>query len=112
MNNSLDAADTSPALPGTAVAGRLRSTECDRGKEEDVDDAATGNGVDEAVEFVERLISGEEQRLGTEAEVEGDGDMYLEETCLDLGRLGTRPLSFSEGKSGGLAGFRRWVSWV
>lgn len=48
-------------------------------------------------------MRGEEQRLGTETEVEGDGDMYLEETCLDLGRLGARPLSFSDGKSGGLA---------
>ena len=68
------------------------------------------NGVDKAVEFVERLISGEEQCLGIEAEVEGDGD--LEETCLDLGRLGTRPLSFLKGKIESLAGFRRWVSWV
>ena len=59
-----------------------------------------------------RRWSGEEQHLGTEAEVKGDGDMYLEETYLDLGRLGMRPLSFSEGKSGGLVGFRRWVWWV
>ena len=73
---------------------------------------ATGNGVDEAVEFVEQLISGEEQRLGTEVKLEEDGDMYLEKTCLDLGCLGTRPLSFSEGKSGGLVRFRIWVSWV
>lgn len=107
MNNSLEAADASPPPAGAAVAGRLLSTECDRGKEEeDVDKAATGNGVDEAAEFVERVMSGEEQRLGAEeeVEVEGDGDMYLEDTCLDLGRLGRMPLSFSEGKSGGRAG--------
>ena len=40
-----------------------------------------------------------------ELEVEGEGDMYLEETCLDLGLLGLIPLlSFSEGNNGGLLG--------
>ena len=71
---------------------------------------ATGNGVDE--EVVEQLISGEEQPLGTEVKLEEGGDMYLEETCLDLGCLGMGPLSFLEGKSGGLVRFRIWVSWV
>lgn len=63
---------------------------------------------------MERVRSGEGHRLDeedeeveVEVEVDGEGDMYLEETCLPLGLRGKVPLSFSEGKSGGLNGFWR-----
>lgn len=49
----------------------------------------------------------DEVEVEVEVEVDGEGDMYLEETCLPLGLRGTVPLSFSEGRSGGLNGFWR-----
>lgn len=58
------------------------------------------------------LEDAEDETVEVDVEVEeeeGEGDMYLDETCLPLGLLCTKPLSFSEGKRGGLDGFWRWV---
>ena len=68
------------------------------------------------MELVERESKGDghlreeddvvEVEFDVEEEVEeGEGDMYLDETCLPLGFLGRTPLFFSEGKRGGLEGF-------
>lgn len=70
--------------------------------------------VDAGVELMERESSGEghlldeedEEVVEVEVEVDdGEGDIYLEETCLPLGLRRRVPLSFSEGKSGGLDDF-------
>jgi hypothetical protein len=78
------------------VAGRLRSTDCDR-------------LIVEAAEVVEvavrREIDGEAHRLDVEV-VDADAvDMYRELTSRDFGRRGARALSGSEGNNGGLVGF-------
>ena len=85
------------------MLGRRRPTDWDRFGSVD------GSGVDAGAELVEREMSGdghlldeEDEEVEVEVEVDGEGDMYLEETCLPLGLLATTPLSFSEGKSGGL----------
>lgn len=53
-----------------------------------------GNRREEAVDEVVEEV---------EVEVEGEGDMYLDGTCLPLGFRVRSPLSFSEGNNGGLA---------
>ena len=63
-----------------------------------------GKEVDTCVEFEERESKGDWNLLEVEV-VEGEGDMYLEETCRPLGLRGfgfAKPLSFSEGRRGGL----------
>lgn len=59
------------------------------------------------MEFLETKGDGnlldEEEDIGTE-EFEGEGDKYLEETCLDLGFLCLIPLSLSEDNNGDLLG--------
>ena len=71
---------------------------------------------DTEVEFLETRGDGhlletvDDDEIDDAEEEEGEGDMYLEETCLDLGLLGPTPLlSLSEGNNGGLLGFR-WAS--
>ena len=86
-----------------------------------------GKEVDTCVEFEERESKGDWNLLEVEVVeeeeeeeevvvvvvvvvvevevVEGEGDMYLEETCRPLGLRGfgfAKPLSFSEGRRGGL----------
>ena len=117
MTSSFVAAEGSPppALPClasrsgvkglAAVTGRLRSTETD----------LFGTKAGEfhaAAEFLETKGDGnlleetddEDAEEEFEVEVEGEEDMYLEETTLDLGLFGLSIplLSFSEGSSGGL----------
>lgn len=93
---------------GLADTGRRRSTETDLfGPDEGV--------FKTEVEFLETKGDGylleevedEETEDAFEVEVKVDGDMYLEETILDLGLLDVLPetpllLSFSEGNKGGL----------
>jgi hypothetical protein len=78
------------------VAGRLRSTDCDR-------------LIVEAAEVVEvavrREIDGEAHRLDVEVVDADADDMYRELTSRDFGRRGARALSGSEGNNGGLVGF-------
>lgn len=98
---------------GRELTGRLRSADCDL-----LGSTEPGNGViDAGVELAERRTRGdghlledddveeEDEVLVVVVEVEGEGDMYLEETCLDLGFLRLLTpllLSFSEGNNGGL----------
>lgn len=80
---------------------RLRSAETDRftaGVVEFLETRGDGN-------LLEGVGVGKDDEF-EEVEGEGEGDKYLEETCLDLGLVGLLiPLSFSEGNNGGLVWF-------
>lgn len=83
---------------------RLRSAETDRfaaGVVEFLETRGVGN-------LLEGVGVGKDDEF-EEVEGEGEGDKYLEETCLDLGLVGLLgpliPLSFSEGNNGGLVWF-------
>lgn len=102
VQSTLDAAAAAAASlrleSGRGVVGRgVRSTDCER-LEGGV--AAEGGGVREA--SGEGNLFEEEE----EEEEEWERDMYLEEICLELlGFGGATPLSFSEGRRGGLVVF-------
>lgn len=100
---------------GTGVPGRRRSADWDRvGSEESVAEA----GVEAALEFVEREISGDGYLatglaavFGVAAAEEdeegaGEADKYLEETCRPLGFRAGTPLSL---RGLDVAEFSCWV---
>lgn len=119
------AAETLPFLKSRSVVrgreapGRLRSTETDL---LEAKEGAFGKGVVEVLgsEGEGNLLEEEEDdesedELEVEEE-EAEGDMYLEDTILDLGLLGLPEtpllLSFSEGSNGGLRVLGFWGSVV